>query len=79
MLGHDWREITQDRDSLASVVNRSPVIDEQGEPIGMFIDQKVVSLPELVQSLLSIDSKRLGYWERLDSNRFKHSWTSEFN
>ncbi len=62
MLGQSWIEITQDRDSLVSVVNGSPVIDQQGEPIGMFIDQKVVSLPELVQSLLSIDSKRLGYW-----------------
>jgi len=62
MLGQSWIAITQDRDSLASAVNGSPVIDQHGEPIGMFIDQKVVSLPELVQSLLSIDSKRLGYW-----------------
>ena len=60
--GQSWVEITQDRDSLASVVNGSPVVDQQGEPIGMFIDLKVVSLPELVRSLLSIDSKRLGYW-----------------
>ena len=62
MLGQSWIEITQDRDSLAAVVNGSPVIDQQGESIGLFIDQKVVSLPELVQSLLSIDTKRLGYW-----------------
>ena len=61
-LGQSWREITQDRDGLVSVENGSPVIDQQGEPIGMFIDQKVVSLTEIAQSLLSIDSKRLGYW-----------------
>ncbi len=62
MLGQSWIEITPDRDSLAAVINGSPVIDQQGEPIGMLIDQKVISLPDLVQSLLSIDSKRLGYW-----------------
>ena len=62
MLGQSWIEITPDRDNLAAVINGSPVIDEQGESIGMLIDQKVVSLAELVQSLLSIDSKRLGYW-----------------
>ena len=62
MLGQSWIEITQDRDSLAAVVNGSPVTDQQGESIGLLIDQKVVSLPELVQSLLSIDTKRLGYW-----------------
>lgn len=62
MLDQSWFEITKDRDNLASVVNGSPVIDQRGEPIGMFIDQKVVSLPELVQSLLEIDSKHLGYW-----------------
>ena len=62
MLGQSWIEINQDRDSLVAVVNGSPVVDQQGESIGLFIDQKVVSLPELVQSLLSIDTKRLGYW-----------------
>jgi len=40
MLGHSWIEITQDRDSLALVVNGSPVVDQQGEPIGMFLDKK---------------------------------------
>ena len=62
VLGQGWREITQDLASLAEVLNGSPVIDQQGEPIGMFINQKVVSLPEIAQSLLSVDTKRLGYW-----------------
>lgn len=62
MLGQGWTEITKERDNLATVINGSPVIDQRGEPVGMFIDQKVVTLPELVQSLLTIDSKLLGYW-----------------
>ena len=62
MLGKSWIEITEDKNSLADVLNGSPVIDQQGESIGLFIDQKVVSLPELAQSLLSVDCKRLGFW-----------------
>ena len=63
MLGQSWIEITKERDNLATVINGSPVIDQRGESVGMYIDQKVVTLPELVQSLLTIDSKLLGYWE----------------
>lgn len=62
MLGQGWTEMTNDQDNLATVINGSPVIDQRGEPVGMFIDQKVVTLPELVQSLFTIGSKRLGYW-----------------
>lgn len=62
MLGQGWIEITKERDNLATVINGSPVIDQRGEPVGMFIDQKVVTLPELVQSLLTFDSKHLGFW-----------------
>ncbi len=62
MLGQAWTEITKERENLAIVSNGSPVIDQRGEPVGMFIDQNVVTLPELVQSLLAIDSKLLGYW-----------------
>ena len=45
-----------------SVPEGAPVVNERGEPVGMYIAEKVVSFPQLFEALMRIDTKSLGYW-----------------
>jgi hypothetical protein len=45
-----------------SVPEGAPVVNERGEPVGMYIAEKVVSFPQLFEALMQIDTKSLGYW-----------------
>ena len=63
MHEQNWLPIVTENDKLpTSVVDGSPVVDERGEPIGMYIGKRVVSLQQVFQSFLGMDSMSLGYW-----------------
>lgn len=62
MVEDEWETITDMNASRRSVLEGSPVIDEHGKPVGMYLGDKVVSFPQLFEALMSLDAKYLGYW-----------------
>jgi len=61
-VNDSWVEYKSDDARIQSALEGAPVVNEQGEPIGMFIGQKVVPFPELLEAFESIKSENLGYW-----------------
>lgn len=61
-VNNSWVECFSDDARIQSALEGAPVVNEQGEPIGMFIGQKVVPFPELLEAFESIKSENLGYW-----------------
>ena len=64
LLVEDTWHAVSSKETLAqmSVLDGSPVVDEKGKPVGLFIAQKVVSFPQLFEAFMKIDAKSLGYW-----------------
>ncbi len=63
MVEDGWQAIADiDASRPSSALEGSPVVDEQGEPVGMYVGGKVVSFPQLFEALLSLDTKSLGFW-----------------
>lgn len=63
MVDDGWQAIADiDASRRSSVLEGSPVIDEHGKPVGMYLGDKVVSFPQLFEALMSLDAKYLGYW-----------------
>ena len=61
-VNDSWVEYKSDDARIQSALEGAPVVNERGEPIGMFIGQKVVPFPELLEAFESIKSENLGYW-----------------
>lgn len=58
-----WLELSeQNKTSELQIVEGSPVVDEKGEPVGLFVDKKVVRLFELFIDVITNDPAEWGYW-----------------
>ena len=59
---NDWLAINEQNKYPEQIVEGSPVVNERGEPIGLLIDKKVISLFELFIGVMSNNPADWGYW-----------------
>ncbi len=70
-----WFAISATNTSELPVENGSLIVNSLEEPVGMYVDKKVVTFQQILQELISFDSASLGYWgaearsSELDSSR----------
>lgn len=57
-----WVEYQEGVELNPSVLEGSPVVNEQGDAIALLIGKKLVYFPELFDAFVKIDTKALGYW-----------------
>jgi hypothetical protein len=57
-----WVEHQEGVELNPSVLDGSPVVNENGEAIAVLIGKKLVYFPELFDAFVKIDTKALGYW-----------------
>ena len=57
-----WVEYEEGVELNPSVLDGSPVVNENGDAIAVLIGKKLVYFPELFDAYVKIDTKALGYW-----------------
>ena len=58
-----WLELSERNNyTELQIIEGSPVVDEKGEPVGLFVDNEVVRLFELFIDVITNDPAEWGYW-----------------